>query len=178
MTSDVVTTQAADAGVPWWLVLIEGIALALLGILLIVNPGISTVILIQFLGIYWMVVGIFKIVSIFQDNALWGWKLFAGILGILAGIIVVRHPIWSPLIVGSALIIVLGIQGIIIGIVSIIQAFRGAGWGAGILGAVSILIGVVMLANAWLFTFSLPWVIGVMAIVGGIIAIVAAFRLR
>jgi uncharacterized membrane protein HdeD (DUF308 family) len=177
MTSDVIS-RSEDAGVPWWLVLIEGIALVILGILLLINTGITTVILVQILGIYWLIAGIFKIVSIFQDNSMWGWKLFAGILGIIAGIIVIRHPLWSPVVVSSALIIVLGIEGIIIGIVSIVQAFRGAGWGAGILGAISILIGALLLANLYLFAFSLPWVIGVLAIIGGIIAIIAAFRMK
>jgi uncharacterized membrane protein HdeD (DUF308 family) len=81
-------------------------------------------------------------------------------------------------VVGNALIIVLGIEGIIIGLVSIVQAFKGAGWGAGILGAISILIGIILLANIWLFTFSLPWVLGILAIIGGIVAIIAAFKLK
>ena len=177
MTTDVMK-QSDDAGVPWWLVLIEGIALLILGIMFIAEPRMTTTIVVWLLGFFWLVVGILKIVSIFQDNAMWGWKLFAGILGILAGILVIRHPVWAPVVVGSALIIVLGIQGIIIGLVSIVQAFKGAGWGAGILGAISIIIGILLLANIWLFTFSLPWVLGILAIVGGIIAIIAAFKLK
>ena len=107
-----------------------------------------------------------------------GWKLFAGIVGILAGILILQHPLYAPLLVGAALVIILGIQGLIMGIVGLIQAFQGAGWGVGILGVVSILIGILLLANLWLFTFSLPWVIGILAIVGGIIAIIAAFRVK
>jgi len=177
MTTDVIK-RSEDLGVPWWLVLIEGIALLILGILFITSPGMTTTVVVFLLGFYWLVVGLLKIVSIFQDSAMWGWKLFAGILGIIAGIIVIRHPLWSPIIVTSALVIVLGIEGIIIGIVSIVQAFKGSGWGAGILGAVSILIGLVLLANVALSALSLPWVIGILMIAGGIIAIIAAFRLK
>jgi predicted flap endonuclease-1-like 5' DNA nuclease len=32
------------------------------------------------------------------------------------------------------------------------------------------------LANIWLFTFSLPWTIGILSIIGGIVALVGAFR--
>lgn len=177
MTTDVVQ-KSEGTGIPWWLILIEGVALILLGVLLISNTAVTTVVLVQLIGIYWLIAGIFKIISIFQDNAMWGWKLFAGILGIIAGIIVIRHPLWAPVVAGAALVIVLGIEGIIIGVVGLVQAFKGAGWGAGILGVVSILIGILLLANVWLFTFSLPWVIGILAIIGGIIAIVAAFRLK
>ncbi len=170
--------QAEGTQVPWWLVLIEGIALIILGLLLLANPAQTSVIVIQVLGIYWLIVGIIKIVSIFIDSSMWGWKLFAGIVGILAGILILQHPLYAPLLVGAALVIILGIQGLIMGIVGLIQAFQGAGWGVGILGVVSILIGILLLANVWLFTFSLPWVIGILAIVGGIIAIIAAFRVK
>ena len=167
-----------EAGVPWWLVLIEGIALLILGLLLLANPVETAIIAIQVLGIYWLVAGIFKIVAIFIDHSMWGLKLLAGILGVLAGIIVLNHPLISPLLVGSALVIILAVQGLIMGIVGLIQGFRGAGWGAAILGAVSLIFGIILLANLWAFTISLPWAIGILAIIGGIAAIVAAFRVR
>jgi uncharacterized membrane protein HdeD (DUF308 family) len=172
------TTSTQEASVPWWLVLIEGIALLILGIMFITNPGSTTLIAVRILGIYWLIAGIFKIISIFIDSTMWGWKLFAGVLGIIAGIIVLDHPMMAPLAVGATLIIILGIEGIIMGVVGIVQAFRGAGWGAGILGIVSLLFGMLLLANVWAFTFSLPWALGILSIVGGIAAIVMAFRLR
>ena len=177
MTAGMVS-RAEDSGVPWWLVLIEGIALLILGLLLISNPGATTVILVQFVGIYWLIAGIFKIISIFMDSSGWGWKLVGGIVGIIAGIIILNHPLWSPLVVGASLIIILGIQGLIIGVVGLVQGFKGAGWGSIILGIVSILFGILFLANIWMFTFSLPWAIGILALIGGVLAIVAAFRIK
>ena len=78
----------------------------------------------------------------------------------------------------SVLVIVLGIEGLIIGIINLIQAFKGGGWGVGILGALSILFGLILLANVLLATFSVPWVLGVLGIVGGVIAIIYSFRLK
>jgi uncharacterized membrane protein HdeD (DUF308 family) len=170
--------ESQTAGVPWWLVLIEGISLIILGLLMLVSPGMSTLILIQFVGIYWLVAGIFKIVSIFVDSAEWGWKLVGGILGILAGLIVLQHPLWSPLMIGATLIIILGVQGLVFGVIGLVQAFRGAGWGAAILGAVSILFGLLFLSNVGGFTLALPWTIGLLALVGGVLATIAAFRLK
>ncbi len=164
--------------VPWWLVLLEGIALVILGILLFASPGMTTLILVQFLGVYWFVAGIFKLISIFLDSSMWGWKLLAGILGIIAGVIVIRHPLWSPIVVGATLVIILGIEGLIMGCVSVYQAFKGAGWGTGLLGALSIIFGIILLVHALLFAVTLPWVIGGFAIVGGIIVIVISFRLK
>jgi uncharacterized membrane protein HdeD (DUF308 family)/predicted flap endonuclease-1-like 5' DNA nuclease len=163
---------------PWWVVLLEGIAAIIIGIMLLVSPGMTTLIVIQVLGIYWLITGIFQIVAIFIDSSQWGWKLFAGILGIVAGLIILRHPLWSALLVPATLVIMLGIWGIIIGIVNLIQAFQGGGWGIGILGVLSIIIGILLLGNVWIAAFSLPVVVGLFAIVGGILALVAAFRIR
>jgi uncharacterized membrane protein HdeD (DUF308 family)/predicted flap endonuclease-1-like 5' DNA nuclease len=164
--------------VPWWLVLIEGILLIILGIFLLTNPAATFVTIIWVLGIYWLVSGIFNIVKIFFDSSMWGWKIFAGIVGIIAGWFLIQNPIGGSVVVSATTIILLGLFGIFIGIVNLIQAFRGAGWGTGILGVISIILGILLLANRFLFTFSLPWSLGILAIIGGIIAIINAFRIR
>ena len=163
---------------PWWLVLINGIAALILGILLITSTGATVLILVQFLGIYWLVSGIFQIVGLFIDSTAWGWKLFAGILGILAGIVIMNHPLLSPLVVGGTIVIIMGIQGIIFGILGLIAAFQGGGWGAGILGVLSVIFGIILLANPLLGAAALPWVLGIFGIVGGIVGIIAAFRMK
>jgi uncharacterized membrane protein HdeD (DUF308 family) len=163
---------------PWWLVLINGIAALILGILLITSTGSTVLILVQFLGIYWLVSGIFQIVGLFIDSTAWGWKLFAGILGILAGIVILNHPLISPLVVGGTIVIIMGVQGIIFGIAGLVAAFQGGGLGAGIMGVLSIIFGIVLLANPLLGAAALPWVLGIFGIVGGIAGIIAAFRMR
>ncbi len=177
-TATATATTSNPHVVPWWLVLIQGIAALILGILLLINPGSSSVIIVQVMGIYWFISGIFGIVSIFIDSHMWGWKLFAGIVGILAGILIIQHPLWSTLLVGVTIVLIFGIQGIIIGVINIIQAFQGGGWGIGLLGVLSIIIGLILLFNTLISAAVLPFVIGGFAIVGGIAAIIMAFRLR
>ena len=172
------TAMAPERTVPWWLVLIEGIFAILIGILLLTNTAITTAILIQVLGIYWFIAGILNIVSIFIDHTAWGWKLIVGILGIIAGILVIQHPLWSTALVTATVVIILGIEGLIMGGVNIVRAFRGAGWGVGILGALSIVFGIILLANTMLAAATLPLVLGIFGIAGGILAIIMAFRLR
>ena len=180
MTAEVTadTAMAPEKPIPWWLVLIEGIFAIIIGILLLSKPGMTTAILVQVLGIYWFIAGILNIVSIFIDHRAWGWKLIIGILGIIAGLIIIQHPLWSTALVTTTLIIVLGIEGIIIGGVNIVRAFRGAGLGVGILGALSIIFGIILLANSLLAATTLPVVLGIFAIVGGILAIIMAFRMK
>lgn len=179
MTTATETVTETDVKqVPWWLVLLEGIAAIIIGVLLLTNPRATMLVLVQVLGIYWFVAGIFKIISIFIDSSMWGWKLFAGILGIIAGIIIIQHPIWSTILVPTTAIIILGIDGIIIGIVSLVQAFKGGGTGVYILGVLSIIFGLILLANPLIGAAALPWVLGIFGIFGGLFALVMAFRLR
>ena len=176
MAEATMTSEAKH--VPWWVVLIEGIAAIIIGVLLLVNPRISTAVLIQFLGIYWFIVGIIDIVRIFMDSSMWGWKLFSGIIGILAGIAIIQYPLWSSLLVPTVLVWVFGFFGIIIGVIGLIQAFQGAGWGAGILGILSILFGLLLIFNAFNASLTLPFIFGILGVVGGLAALVMAFRMR
>src|SRR5215211_4429016 len=157
--------RTEGTGFPWWLVLLEGIAAAIIGLFLLTAPGATLFVLIQVLGIFWLVGGIFRIISIFLDSSLWGWKLIGGLLGILAGIVVLQHPLWSTVLVPAIYIIVLGIQGLILGGVNLIMAFQGEGWGIGILGALSIVFGLVLLFNVWIGVAALPFVLGAVGIV-------------
>jgi uncharacterized membrane protein HdeD (DUF308 family) len=163
---------------PWWVVLIQGIAAVILGILLLISPASTTIILIQFLGIYWLVGGVMDIVRIFLDKTAWGWKLFTGIIGILAGIMIIQYPLWASLLVPTTLVWVFGFFGLVIGVVGIIQAFQGAGWGAGILGALSILFGLVLLSNAFTAALTTPFIFGILGLVGGVALIIMAFRMK
>ena len=163
---------------PWWLILMGGILNIVIGILLLTTPAKTAFLLVLALGIFWIIQGIFTLVGMFIDHTAWGWKLFMGIIGIIAGVAILRYPLISTLAVPSILILVMGIQGVIYGIVSLIMAFKGGGWGAGILGALSIFFGVILMAN---FTnlvaiVSLVWVAGFFAVFGGITQLFMAFR--
>lgn len=163
---------------PWWIPLIEGIALIIVGILLFTNTAATVVVLAQVLAIYWLIAGIMQIVSLFVDRSAWGLKLLAGIIGIWAGTMILQHPLQGTLALGFAVVIILGIQALIMGVINVIQAFRGAGWGIGLLGVVNIIFGFILLGNAAISAALLPWVLGGLAVVGGIAAIVMAFRLK
>ena len=170
--------RTEEKGLAWWLVLLEGIVAAILGLFLLTAPGATLFVLVQVLGIFWLVGGVLRIVGIFIDTSLWGWKLVGGVLGIVAGIVLLEHPLWSSVLVPAVYVIILGIQGLIFGGVSLVLAFSGGGWGAGILGALSLVFGLVLLFNVWIGVAVLPFVLGAVGIVGGGAAIAVAFAMR
>jgi len=170
--------EPAQYRVPWWIILLTGIAAVIVGILLLTSPGMTTLTLVQFLGAYWLFAGIIAIVEIFLDSHNWGWKLLLGIIGILAGITILQHPVTSAFIVPSLIVIFVAIEGIIFGIVSVIRAFSEHSWGMGILGVLSVVFGFLILFSPQLATLALPFLVGIVAIVGGIAAMVNSFRVR
>ena len=164
----------------WWLFLLQGIATLILGVLLVISPGMTTAVLVQFLGVYWLVSGIFSIVGIFVgDREIhWGWLLLSGVLGILAGIAVLKHPLLSTTLLPTMLVYLIAIEGIVMGVVSLIEAFKGGGWGAGIWGVVSIIFGVILFGSPLLSAVALSIVMGSFGVVGGIVLIVISFHMR
>lgn len=171
-------SQTVSRNSPWWLLLLEGIAAIIIGVFLLISPGMTTLVLVQFLGFYWLFCGVLSLVSLFVDRSNWGWKLCAGILGIIAGLIVIRHPLWSAVLVPTTLVWLLGILGIVEGIAKFVQAFRGGGGGMAVLGILSILFGIFLLFAPVIAALALILVLGIFAIVGGIGAIILAFRVR
>jgi uncharacterized membrane protein HdeD (DUF308 family) len=180
------SSTAVSAGRPgdtmWWAPLVMGIVAIGLGLLLLTHPAETSIWIAWLIGVYWFIGGIVKLCTLFVDRTMWGWKLFAGILGILAGLVVLdamsRTPLLATVGLATIYVWVLGIQGIIYGGIELVMAFKGGGWGVGILGVVSILFGAFLLKNPFPASLALPWVFAVFAIVGGIAAIVMAFRVK
>ena len=182
------TAMAAPKPAPWWLILVQGILAIVVGILFLTNPVTTSKTLVGFLGSYWLILGILDIVGLFRDRTAWGWKLFTGIIGILAGGIILTNFFGSDVTsldrllvtagVATAFAWVIGFLGVFYGIIMLIQAFRGAGWGAAILGVLTIIFGFIILSNPLWTALGLPFVIGIWLLIGGISLIFAAFRVR
>jgi uncharacterized membrane protein HdeD (DUF308 family) len=172
------TTDGETASRFWWLVLLQGIAAVVIGVLLLTQTGVTLYTLVVFLGVYWLIGGIFDLISLFLDRSQLGWKLLTGVIGILAGLIIVRNPLWSGIVLGTTLVWVLGIGGIIIGGLNIFRAFAGAGWGTGLVGVLSLILGVILIANPLVTVTVLVYTAAIWAIIGGIAAIAGSFWLR
>jgi uncharacterized membrane protein HdeD (DUF308 family) len=164
--------------------LVEGILAIVLGLLFLANPVTTAVSFVLGLGLYWFVVGVIDLIRLFWDRTAWGWRLFSGIIGILAGGLIVsgilgqNHPLGTAFVVGSTFTFLLGALTIAYGVIALIAAFRGEGWWPGVLGAIGIVIGLLMLFNPLPATLALPWSLGIVFVAGGIFLIIAAFRMR
>jgi uncharacterized membrane protein HdeD (DUF308 family) len=169
---------------PWWLTLIMGILAFVVGAILLWAPAKTKVetyqLLIAVLGLYWLISGIFDIVLMFVDHTAWGWKLFMGIVSIIAGGYILMYPVAAGVALPRIMVLVLGLWGLMEGIILLVMAFKGGGWGAGILGAVMIIFGLILIADYSSLGSGLAmiWVAAVWGLIAGVVMIVQAFRQR
>jgi uncharacterized membrane protein HdeD (DUF308 family) len=170
-----VAPVTAEVGTPWWVALIAGIALAIVGMLLLLEPSMTFLMLIQLLGIYWFVNGLVRIASIFIDPTGWGWKLAIGVVGIIAGLVIIQHPLWSSVLIPTTLVFMFGLAGLFIGLLEVVSAFMGTGWSTGILGVVSMIFGLLLLFNPLAGAIALPFAFGALALIGGVGTAIASF---
>ena len=104
------------------LLIISGILLVILGVMAFRSISQSIEILLLFIGIGFLLRGmieIFTAIAAPKGTEGRGWLLFLGILGVLAGIVVLVWPISTV----AALVLLLGIWLIVIGIFEIVGAF-------------------------------------------------------
>jgi uncharacterized membrane protein HdeD (DUF308 family) len=175
MTSASVPATATYDELPWWLGLVQGVALLVLGALCLSAPGATIVVLVQLTGLYWLITGILGLIGLISDRSGWLWKAFAGVIGILAGMAIVAHPLWSSILVPTTLVIVIGIFGIVNGVLVMIQSWGVRRWSGVILGLVGALLGLVLVANPLIGAATLPFVLGLFAIIGGVMSIAMAW---
>jgi uncharacterized membrane protein HdeD (DUF308 family) len=163
----------------WWIALLQGISAIIIGALLVAEPAETFLALLPLIGIYWLVIGILSLVRMFIDRSIpWILSLLEGVIGVLAGIAVLRHPVMAAILIPTVLVIVLGVQGLIMGIVEIMEGFRGGGAWAFILGVINILVGLLLLGRPMAAALVVPFVFGILLLVQGVALLIWAFRVR
>ena len=118
-------------------------------VLLLTDPGATMVALVTFLGFY-----------------------------CLAGILVLRHPLLAALTVPTVIVIILGVEGLIMGVLEIIAGFSGGGIGSFIMGVLYVLVGLLLLASPLTAALAVPLVFGILLLIQGVAHVVLAFRVR
>jgi uncharacterized membrane protein HdeD (DUF308 family) len=176
MAQDVPLTP--DEGLPWWLAVFEGVVLIALGLLSFSAPGTTLAVLVQVVGLYWLIGGILGLVSLIGNRSGWVLRVLASVLGIIAGVAIVQHPLWSTVLVPATLVVFVGAVGAVKGFLDLIHGISDRSWSVSLLGVAGIVLGLILLANPLLGAAVLPFLIGSVALVGGIVALFLAWGER
>ena len=167
----------------WWLMGLRGLFAVLFGVIALLRPGLTLLVLVYLFGAYAVVSGVMAvIVSLEVRRYLHRWwvLLLEGLVGITAGVVAFAWPTITAL----ALLYLVAFWAIVTGIFEIGAAFSGwlpvaQEWTLALAGILSVLFGVLLIfLPAAAGILSLIWLIGVYALVFGVILIVRAFQYR
>lgn len=174
----------------WWLLLLEGVIAVMIGWLLLVSPVKTVISLVYFLGFYWLITGIVEVITSFfsigKEGSKWGWTLFGGIIGIIAGLFVLNNPVFAGIFTPVMLMYIVAFTFVINGIVKMVvgKQEREEGkfdwsWGSFFLGLFYLVFGILLISSPVLFsTASLIFAGALLSITGGISAIVVSFKVK
>ena len=85
--------QNGSNGVILNLIFLKGIVLLIVGLILVIFPQSTLAMLMLIVGIYWLVDGIATIVrAINRKESMSSWGLISGIIGVVAGSVVLSKP--------------------------------------------------------------------------------------
>jgi uncharacterized membrane protein HdeD (DUF308 family) len=168
----------------WWLTLLRGILVVILGLFAVFNPGMTLVALTQVIGFYMVIEGCLALwAGITGKTPARMWTALRGILLILAGFFFVAFPLLITVVNTTIFMYLIALAIIASGIFEIYAAIRdrhqiqGEGW-LMLSGVIAILFGLVVFMAPLTAAQIIVRVIGIFAIVAGVAIIVIAFRLR
>ncbi len=189
MSSDNVIEVSRFVKSVWWLVLLRGIFAIILGILAFIWPVATAVAFVWVFAFYAVIDGIVNIVqavSARKTDPRWVWLLTIGIVGVIAGVVVMIFPAAAGALALLVLLWIVAVWAIMSGIFGIPAAASIASGGAKVLGIVfsvlSILFGILL--AILLFTtpqsalIGLIYVLGAYAVLAGLVLVIIAFQAR
>jgi uncharacterized membrane protein HdeD (DUF308 family) len=166
----------------WIFAVIRGALAIIFGLIALFAPIATSIALAIVIGVFAIVTGVFDIIEAIRHRGSSSMvlRIVLGAVSILFGILVL---VW-PGISLAILVIMVGVWAIITGVLQIMSSVRhravpDSGWVWGIIGgALSILFGVVVLIWPGTGLVAIIWIIGIWAVVWGIILIVLGVKLR
>ncbi len=166
----------------WWLFALRGIAAIIFGVLALIVPGVTLVVLVALFGAYALIDGVLATIAAFRqrdENNRWWVLLLEGLAGIVIGVLAFLFPGQTLL----TLLFFIAFWAIFTGIMEIITAIRlrreiSNEWSMGLMGVISILLGIVLLVFPAAGLVGLVYAVGIYAILFGILMLYLAFRAR
>lgn len=116
-----VQARKVVSGWVWWL--LAGLVSVAAGVVALVWPAATALVVLYVIGFWAILVGILEVVAAFQVRSAggqWGWTLLAGILAVIFGLLLIIFPGSGIL----SLVWLLGTFAIVFGVLFVIGAFQ------------------------------------------------------
>ncbi len=169
----------------WWVLALRGVISIIFGILVLLFPLLAIETFVLLFGAYALVNGIFTLIAAIRnrEQPRWWVLLLEGILGIVAGVLVLANPLFAFMTLPLFVLYIVAFWAIFTGVAEIIAAIQlrkeieGEFW-LGLSGLLSVIFGVLLIINPGGGILALLALVAIYAIIFGVITLVLAFRLR
>jgi uncharacterized membrane protein HdeD (DUF308 family) len=164
----------------WWAFIVRGALAIAFGLLALIWPGITLLVLAVVFGAYAFVDGVFAAVAAVHAK---GTERIPLILGAIAGILIGVVTFFWPGATLFALTILIGAWALVTGIFQIVAAIRlrrelPGEWIHLLTGLVSVLLGLMVLFWPVSGAVAVAWLIGIYAIIFGVLVISMGLQVR
>lgn len=167
----------------WWLLVIRGVLLLLFGLMAIIWPGITLVVLAVIFALYLIAVGVVDVIvgaRSIKLTPMWFLKVLLGIAEIAVGVYIINSGI---LLTIATLILLIGLFLIFQGVVEIVSSFRESKdlgfrfWHifGGLLG---VLVGMIVLRQPVAGGVAFTWLLGFYGLLGGALSLTVGLGVR
>jgi uncharacterized membrane protein HdeD (DUF308 family) len=174
---DRLSDELADLARLWPLLLLSGVASAVVGVLLLVWPSRTIDVIAILLGIELLLLGAIQIgLAVAESEGSRTGALLRGAFAVIAGLVVIRHPGDSLTVIALAV----GVYLVLAGVIKFVSAFEasvGLGWLL-VGGLLDVAIGVVIVAWPHFGLSSFAVLVGICLVMRGIGEGASSFSLR
>ena len=173
---DLDSEEARDAARVWWLFLLVGIASVIAGVILVLRPSHSLTTLAVVFGIFLLIDGIMELVASFGRSENRALAAIVGVLAIIVGIALIRHPVHGVNAIG----LLIGIWLVAAGVIRLVRALAEGAHRLlrAIIALVEIAVGIAIVSDPHIGYTALAVIVGIWLIVNGIAVVALAFALR
>ena len=166
----------------WWSLVVRGLVALILGMVAFVWPGITLAALVILFGAYALIDGVVSFAGAWKASRAherWGVLVLEGMAGIVASAVAI---LW-PGITAFALVIVIAAWALLTGAFEIAAAIRlrkviAGEWLLALSGVASIIFGFLMIAFPLAGALAIAYMVGIYALVFGVLLMALGFRLR
>jgi uncharacterized membrane protein HdeD (DUF308 family) len=167
------------AAASWQAMLLFGVLTLILGLVVSIHPSVSLIVIAMLLGILMIVTGVFHLVRVFGSAERHRvWLGTVGLLGVVIGVVLVRHLHLTVAVIG----LIIGVTWIAQGISALMVGMTGERGGGRdwwtFFGFIGVIAGIVAVASPVVSVTALAVLFGIWFAVMGVSEIIGALMFR
>ncbi len=175
---------AGAVGALWWYFLLRGLLVLGAGIFVLLKPGLSAVAFTQVIGVLVLVDGMLSVLAGFAGRAESRvWSIVRGLLMVAAGLFVLLQPALVAKLAVTTVLFIVAPLVVLNGLLEIVASFRGRDGASGrqgslLSGTLTLILGVLLFIAPISFGVLIVRVLGIVAILIGLVLLFLAFKFR